>query len=120
MDQSALRLQEMPYTLENIEEEVLNRYAVIKRGPVRNDAGESTATERSGSNGPGGNPFTMDRLGEDVLQKLKHTSDRPVEELLAEFESRLKANTKLKADETAEIMAALRAAALLPATPAAP
>lgn len=110
-DQSEARLKEMPYTFENVEAEVVNRYTAIMRGPRRSEGGESVVDEGRENDGPGGNPFTLENLAEDTLGKLKRVEAIPLPELLTEFQRRLSASDKLKPTEVEEIMAALHAAA---------
>ncbi|MDB5347609.1 MAG: hypothetical protein JWP89_5986 [Schlesneria sp.] len=75
-DQTANRLKDMTYTVENLASEVEGRLKEIDRRAARkepeaNDPGDAPVGERHRSSGPGGYPFTIERVGEDVAHKLK-------------------------------------------------
>ncbi len=121
-DQTEARLKAMPYTLDNIAEEAANRFQAMQkrpseaaRGPV--DGGDEG--RGSISDGPGGNPFTIEAIAKDLVGKLQRLTDAPLELQLQELERKLKATKGLEDDELETLMQALKTAVaeLPPPTP---
>ena len=95
-DQTVNRLKEMTYTVENLASEVEGRLVEIDRRAARkesevNEPGDAPAGEGNRSSGPGGYPFTIDRVGEDVAHKLKMIDEKQPEATLEKLIQQLKA-----------------------------
>lgn len=95
-DQTANRLKEMTYTVENLASEVEGRLVEIDRRAARkesevNEPGDAPAGEGNRSSGPGGYPFTIERVGEDVAHKLKMIDEKQPEATLEKLIQQLKA-----------------------------
>jgi hypothetical protein len=94
-DQTANRLKDMTYTVENLASEVDGRLKEIDRRiarkePEANDPGDAPVGERHRSSGPGGYPFTIERIGEDVAHKLKLIDSKQPEAALEKLTQQLK------------------------------
>lgn len=97
-DQTAIRRKEMEYTLENLTEEVAGRIKESdRRAALMNQKGGSdlptppqSEAGSDRSNGPGGNPFSIERIGADVAVKLTRLSDADPESALVELPGKLK------------------------------
>jgi hypothetical protein len=94
-DQTANRLKDMTYTVENLASEVEGRLKEIDRRAARkepeaNDPGDVPVGERNRSSGPGGYPFTIERVGEDVAHKLKMIDSKQPEAGLEKLTQQLK------------------------------
>jgi hypothetical protein len=94
-DQTANRLKDMTYTVENLASEVDGRLKEIDRRAARkepeaNDPGDAPIGERHRSSGPGGYPFTIERVGEDVAHKLKLIDSKQPEVALEKLTQHLK------------------------------
>ena len=95
-DQTVNRLKEMTYTVENLASEVEGRLIEIDRRAARkesevNEPGDAPAGEGNRSSGPGGYPFTIERVGEDVAHKLKMIDEKQPEATLEKLIQQLKA-----------------------------
>lgn len=111
-DQSQARLAEMPYNLDIIQEELLNRFAALRTVRRKTDGGQSTAEQgRASSEGPGGNPFTLEKIADDIVHKLGTIETQSVSDNIDELERRISADNKLSPSDLQKLMTALRDAA---------
>lgn len=111
-DQTANRLKDMTYTVDNLASEVEGRLKEIDRRAARkepeaNDPGDVPAGERDRSSGPGGYPFTIERVGEDVAHKLKMIDSKQPEVALTKLTAQLKSNG-ISDDKIAALVAAVK------------
>ncbi|WP_437191565.1 hypothetical protein [Planctomicrobium sp. SH527] len=93
-DQTAKRLEQMDYTLENLSEEVAGRLKESKRrsagkSPKREQPIKPAAGEEDRSNGPGGEPFSIDQIASDVATKILRIKDLTLEEALDKLATQL-------------------------------
>ncbi len=111
-DQSQARLEEMPYTQDIIQQELVDRYLSVNSIARKTEGTTSSGEQgRSSSDGPGGNPFSLERIAEDVVHKLQMVESQTVTAHIDELERKLATEKKLAPQDVQKIVAALRSAA---------
>ncbi|WP_437188041.1 hypothetical protein SH668x_001463 [Planctomicrobium sp. SH668] len=90
-DATAARLSEMGgYTMDVLVSEVSGRIKESKRRSNERKPAAGGGEDRTSSNGPGGNPFAMDRIASDVAEKLKSVPDGTSEAGVSQLIGKLK------------------------------
>jgi hypothetical protein len=92
-DQTSSRLKDMNYTVENLASEVAGRLKEADRRSALREtpaARPSRSDDAGRSDGPGGNPFSIDEIGKDVAIKLSRIKNLEPQTALNELAALLK------------------------------
>jgi hypothetical protein len=111
-DQTTARLKEMRYTIDNLATEVAGRLKEMDRRAALQQSSPAEFPmaplgETHRSSGPGGNPFSIEQIGEDVALKLTWVEEGPVPLALTRLTDRLK-QQGVAADKIEALAAAVR------------